>query len=553
MAEQTDLRKLLVLNGPTLDSAGILSILREHFDVRTVSEIPDALNAMREDRFEAVLAETGDFLPLERGIVSQQAGVVLDTIGDGICIVGSGGELVWTNRKLREAPPAVLAPLRGICVKAYEEFATSSRHDPDRGRRFTILPDNGRYYEVICSPVRDRGGILRQVVAVVMDATLQRRQQMKLNAIDKAGHELVNLNREAIANSDAAERHRLLEKCIINCSREVLDYQHFIVMLVNNRTNRLEVVVSEGLDEEASGELFCSPENNGICGYVAATGRSYLCGDVRKDERYLPGLSNARSSLTVPLRLNDKVIGVLNVESDAVGAFTEEDRQFAEIFSNHVALALNILNLLIVERHTTHTQVSGSIAAELAGPINDLITEASEILEDYIGHDDLRKRLQALVDRACCARKGIQNLSDSSRTGVLQGGGEAEFDPQFRGKTVLVADDEEIIRETVHDVLMRLGCQVDMVCNGSEACQMLSAKRYDLVVSDIKMPGATGYQVFEAAKKAHEATAVVLITAFGYDPNHSIVRANKEGLSGVLFKPFKVDKLIELCRQAICK
>jgi len=553
MAEQTDLRRLLVLNGPALEARGILSFLREHFDIRAVEEMDDALSAMREGHFDAVLAETADFLPLERGIVTQQAGVVLDTIGDGVCIVGSGGELAWANRRLREYPPGVVEPLRDICVRAYEEFASAIRKDPDRGRRFSLMPTGGSYYEVICSPVRDSHGVLRQVVAVVIDATSQRRQQLKLNAIDRAGHELVNLERDAMAERNAAERLRLLEERIIHCSRDVLNYQHFAMLLLDEMTNRLEMMVSEGLSDAGPYELFCSPEGNGICGYVAATGRSYICGDVRRDPRYLPGLGDARSSLTVPLRLNDKVIGVLNVESDAAGAFNEEDRQFAEIFANHIALALNILNLLVVERHTTHHQITGSVSAELAGPLNDVISEASEILEDYIGHDDLRNRLRRLIDRACEARKAVQELSAAGRKGVIGCAAASEPDPVLRGRRVLVADDEELIRETLCDVLRQCGCVVDEACDGTCAMALLAQTRYDLVVSDIKMPGATGYEVFSAARAACDATRVILMTAFGYDPNHSIVRANQEGLSAVLLKPFKASQLLDQCREALAK
>ena len=47
-------------------------------------------------------------------------------------------------------------------------------------------------------------------------------------------------------------------------------------------------------------ELFAESEGNGISGYVAASGRSYICADVEKDPRYVTGLTHARSSLTVP-------------------------------------------------------------------------------------------------------------------------------------------------------------------------------------------------------------------------------------------------------------
>ena len=53
-------------------------------------------------------------------------------------------------------------------------------------------------------------------------------------------------------------------------------------------------------------ELFARAEENGISGYVAATGRSYICPDVERDPRYVQGLDSAKSSLTVPLRLTTK-------------------------------------------------------------------------------------------------------------------------------------------------------------------------------------------------------------------------------------------------------
>ena len=555
MEQDIKLRRLLVLRGPSLDAGGIIDLLREHFDILVAEDTDEAAADLRKGRFDAVLAETADFLPLQRGVVTQQAEVILDTLGDGVCVVGPKGELAWANRKVRGFSSDLLDSLRKLCWQAYEAFASarSDSSDRDRVRRFALMPGS-TYYEVICSPIRDEEGLLRQVVAVVVDATTQRRQQLKLNAIGQAGRELVRLDDEAVRNRDAAERLGVLEERIIRYSREVLDYQNFAVMLLHEATNRLEIVVSEGLCEETdSEELFASPEGNGICGYVAATGRSYICPDVRKDSRYVRGLADARSSLTVPLRLRDRVIGVMNVESDQVAAFGEEDRQFAEIFANYVALALHILNLLVSERHSTHTQLSSSIAAELAGPINDIVTETSELLEDYIGLDDLRKRLNGIVDRASRVRRTVRQMSLCPACGTMVSPSTPanEQDPVLGGKRVLVADDEDLIRQTVCDVLSSYGCQVDVACDGNQAKELVEHNRYDLVVSDIKMPGASGYEVFAAAKALSDKTEVILMTAFGYDPNHSIVRANKEGLAVFLLKPFKVNRLLEECRSAL--
>mgnify|MGYP006280759439 FL=1 len=553
--QNTDLRRLLVLRAHGIEQSGVLEVLRRHFHVEESPDAEQALTDIRKGRFDAVLAPTAEFLPLERGLVHQRAQVVLDTLGDGVCIVGPRGELVWANRRFQDFPAEVIQRLREVCRQAYEHFASAAAGSGARYKRYSIIPEQGTYYEAICSPVRDREGLLRQVAAVVVDATNQRRQQLKLNAIDKAGRELVRLDSGDGEPRSVPERLRVFEERIIRYSRDVFDFQHFAVLLVNQRTNRLEVIVSEGLNEEAQKyELCANAEGNGICGYVAATGRSYVCPDVRSDPRYLKGLDRARSSLTVPLRLRDRVVGVLNVESTRTGAFSEEDRQFAEIFAHYVALSLHILNLLVFERHDARAQVSGSISAELAGPLGDVISEASELAEDYIGHDDLRKRLNGIIDKVTDARSRLQEMAEAPSPGILADGGQpcaCKADPQFVGKRVLVADDEDLIRQTICDVLQSRGCEVDSVSDGAEAKAMLESTRYDLVVSDIKMPGADGYSVFAAAKERDPDTAVILMTAFGYDPGHSIVRANREGLSTVLFKPFKVDHLLEECRSAL--
>jgi two-component system, sensor histidine kinase SagS len=74
---------------------------------------------------------------------------------------------------------------------------------------------------------------------------------------------------------------------------------------------------------------------------------------------------------------------------------------------------------------------------------------------------------------------------------------------------------------------------------------------FDLVISDIKMPDRNGYEVFRAAKAIKADTPVILMTGFGYDPHHSIVRSSQEGLDQFLFKPFKASQLTEAIVKAL--
>src|SRR5688500_20282374 len=80
---------------------------------------------------------------------------------------------------------------------------------------------------------------------------------------------------------------------------------------------------------------------------------------------------------------------------------------------------------------------------------------------------------------------------------------------------------------------------------------MMENDDFALVLSDIKMPDKSGYDVFAAARKKSLTVPVILMTGFGYDPNHSIVRASQEGLQAVLFKPFKVGQLLAAGRKAL--
>ncbi|MCS7033519.1 MAG: response regulator, partial [Phycisphaerae bacterium] len=124
-------------------------------------------------------------------------------------------------------------------------------------------------------------------------------------------------------------------------------------------------------------------------------------------------------------------------------------------------------------------------------------------------------------------------------------------DPVLAGAQILVADDSSDIRNTIHDVLRKYGATVTAAASGVEAVARIESGDFDLVISDIKMPDKSGYDVFAAVRKRNASTPVILMTGFGYDPNHCIVRASQEGLQAVLFKPFRVEQLVGEVRKAL--
>jgi CheY-like chemotaxis protein/GAF domain-containing protein len=549
--------RVLVLAGKDNSRPEVLADLGKHFDVEVHEDADQAIASLRQGMFSAIFADVGDYLPLERALFDRQVSLVLDTIGEGVCIVDDTGVCVWANNKMRSFPPQVYDRVKQTCLSAASIFThqvtpLAGRERPRlRSKKFGFQVGQDRYFEAIVSPVMGENAKVHQVVAVVWDASSGRRLQQKIDAIDAAGRELVRLEADAIARMNVAERLKLLEEKIIRYTSDLMHFDHFCIRLLNKKSNKLELVIAVGLPPEATEvDLYAQPEGNGISGYVAATGRSYICHDVEKDPRYVLGLDHAKSSLTVPLRLHDKVVGIFNIESQTPGAFNEDDRQFAEIFGRYIAMALNTLDLMVVERYTTTGRLAENVGREVSGPLNDIVAEARTLMDEYIGDDDMRNRLSRIVDNVDAIREAVRHVSDAPKTVLDSAEMEEQIDPIIENKHILIADDEPNIRQTLEHCLSKLGAKVQTVPDGHQAVTAIDQRVFDLIISDIKMPHRNGYEIFAAARRKDATIPVILMTGFGYDPHHSIVRASQEGLQAVLFKPFKIGQLIDEVRQA---
>ncbi|MEM7809809.1 MAG: GAF domain-containing protein, partial [Planctomycetota bacterium] len=330
---------------------------------------------------------------------------LLDAVGEGVLVVNVDEHELYAGERLARWPAAVREQVRRVCIDVL-------RHDAaDRSsRRFQLAAGEDHHLEVVVGrSTHDREQV---AVAVIFDASEHRRLQRKIDAIDKAGAELVRIESQAVDAMTPAERLKVVEERVIRATRDLMSFDHFCIRLVDPNGSKLEPVLSDGLPPEALDvELVADDEANGISGYVARTGRSYICHDVGRDSRYIPGLDGAQSSLTVPLTLDDTIVGVLNVESRSLGAFDEDDRQFAEIFGRYVAIAMSILRLLVSERAATNKKVADNVAGEVAGPLNDIALDAQSLLDDFVGEEKLHDRLRAILQNVEQIREGMRDAS----------------------------------------------------------------------------------------------------------------------------------------------
>ncbi|MBU1713354.1 MAG: sigma-54 dependent transcriptional regulator [Proteobacteria bacterium] len=107
--------------------------------------------------------------------------------------------------------------------------------------------------------------------------------------------------------------------------------------------------------------------------------------------------------------------------------------------------------------------------------------------------------------------------------------------------TIMIVDDEPIVRESFLHWFERLGCMVETAASGFEALEKLKQSAYDLLFVDIKMPGMNGVELLERVKEEYPGTIVIIITAYG--SIDTAVEAMKKGAADYLLKPFKPEQL----------
>jgi len=107
---------------------------------------------------------------------------------------------------------------------------------------------------------------------------------------------------------------------------------------------------------------------------------------------------------------------------------------------------------------------------------------------------------------------------------------------------ILLAEDDEIMRISVYDRLIQSNWQVDQAEDGLKALRLLDKNNYQLVVSDIRMPGMDGISLLQRIKKQSPETDVIIMTAYG--SVNDAIDCLRQGASDYILKPFDMDDLV---------
>jgi DNA-binding NtrC family response regulator len=117
--------------------------------------------------------------------------------------------------------------------------------------------------------------------------------------------------------------------------------------------------------------------------------------------------------------------------------------------------------------------------------------------------------------------------------------------------SILVCDDEEIMRDVLETILSGAGYKVDLARTGEEALEAYSQKFYDVVLMDVSMPGMGGLTALESLIKLDPEAVVLMITA--YATFDTAISAWEKGANGVIRKPFQNEQILALVAKGIKK
>jgi len=165
-----------------------------------------------------------------------------------------------------------------------------------------------------------------------------RRRAQQLEAVSQVGQKVISI----------LEMDQLLAE-IVRLIREKLGHYYVHLFLVDGNSNEIVLRELSGHADESLKRLGLRFKigEEGITGWVAATGKPLLCNDVSQEPRYHPHelLPGTQAELAVPLRLGDVVVGVLDVQSERRDAFHPDDLIALQILADQVAIAIENAHL----------------------------------------------------------------------------------------------------------------------------------------------------------------------------------------------------------------
>ena len=176
--------------------------------------------------------------------------------------------------------------------------------------------------------------LLRQFAAVVSVSIVNAQLFERVRSDADAFETLAEIGRDVASVLDLDELFARIGQLM----RRVIDYRTFGLWLVNEERSELEIKIAVKYGEKAEMPRLALGE--GLVGYAALHKEPVLVADVSEDPRYINVVADVRSELAIPMLLKDRCIGVLDLESPELDAFTKRDIEILTLLASQAAVAI---------------------------------------------------------------------------------------------------------------------------------------------------------------------------------------------------------------------
>ncbi len=301
----------------------------------------------------------------------QEMNLILSALGDGIDIVTYDYLIKYQSKFLKDR----FGDLTGKkCYIGYMGFEKPCSNCPMRNTikqkktfRAEIVGKHGKNYEVISIPLEYSDGHV-EALEIVRDVTERKMMEERLSALNFYGRKL-----------NTANGIRQVYELTLDAMERTLGFEHAAFLIIDK--GNLKVVCQRGYPTPLLFELPLNGARKGITVKAVNTSSSILVKDTKKDKDFVEGVPGILSELAVPVETEEKILGVLNVESKKLQGFNEKDLTLLQILASHAATAISNL-----EKRREIEKRSNQLASLMKSSIK------------IISSADLHKRLQTIAE-----------------------------------------------------------------------------------------------------------------------------------------------------------
>jgi two-component system NtrC family sensor kinase len=325
LARTLDLHKLLqnvadsVVRGLGYSAAAIGVVEPDEMMVENI-----AISGLGKSQLQELERIAGTELAVVRLALQPDCDVLLDTLSTGRTL---------TTDRLDELFGSVFDEGRARAVKDLLALGTMVTVPLvlDHRPLGVLIAASQRDQEVGREELATLQALANQATLAIENAQLYERTRARLD-------ELSALHEISVAAASTWNLNEILDR-IVGSLQGTLGFSALAIMLINEEEQRLSIAAGAGYSADVTRKI--EPRlGEGITGRVALSGEALNVPDVTVDSRYIVGNENVRSEVCVPLAVGNRIIGVLNVESDRRAAFSQDTVRFLSTLAGHLAVVI---------------------------------------------------------------------------------------------------------------------------------------------------------------------------------------------------------------------